>query len=126
MKVQEKIMTDATKPKMMDYHRHIIICIGSRCTENGEGQALYDQLKEKFKAAGLDQGELRIKKSRATCFGSCRSGPLLCVQPDGIWYYGITSEKLDRIINEHFLQGNPVTEYIYHSQPAQLNRSLEK
>lgn len=119
-------MIDVIKPKMMDYHRHIIICIGSRCTENGEGQTLYDQLKAKFKAAGLDQGELRIKKSRATCFGSCKSGPLLCVQPDGIWYYDVTSKKLDRIINEHFLQGNPVTEYIYHSKPAQLDHPIEK
>ncbi len=119
-------MTDVIKPKIMDYHRHIIICIGSRCTKNGEGQTLYDQLKEKLKTAALDQGELRIKKSRATCFGSCKSGPLLCVQPDGIWYYDVTSEKLDRIINEHFLQSNPVTEYIYHSKPVQLDSSIKK
>lgn len=101
---------------MMDYHRHLLVCVGDRCTENGEGQALYDLLKDKLKAAGLDKGELRVKKTRATCFGTCRSGPLLCVQPDGIWYYDITSEKLDRIIAEHFLQNKPVTEYIHHQR----------
>jgi (2Fe-2S) ferredoxin len=107
-------MTEVIKPKMMDYHRHLLVCIGSRCTPNGEGQALYDELKEKFKAAGLNMGELRVKRSRITCFGTCKSGPLLCVQPDGIWYYDINSEKLDRIIQEHFIHGKPVTEYIYH------------
>lgn len=99
---------------MMDYHRHIMVCIGDRCTENGEGQDLYNMLKDKLKKAGLDKGALRIKKSRATCFGTCRSGPLLCVQPDGTWYYDLTSEKLDRIISEHFLNDKPVTEYIHH------------
>ncbi len=99
---------------MMDYHRHLLVCVGDRCTENGEGQALYDLLKEKLKAAGIDKGALRVKRTRATCFGTCRSGPLLCVQPDGVWYYDINSEKLDRIITEHFLQNKPVTEFIHH------------
>ncbi len=107
-------MTEVIKPKMMDYHRHLLVCVGDRCTENGEGQTLYDLLKVKLKTAGLDKGELRVKKTRATCFGTCRSGPLLCVQPDGIWYYDITSEKLDRIIAEHFLQNKPVLEYVHH------------
>ncbi len=113
-------MTEVIKPKMMDYHRHLIICVGERCTKNGEAQVLYDSLKEKLKAAGVDKGELRIKKSRATCFGTCKSGPLLCVQPDGIWYYDISPEKLDRIIQEHFVNNKPVAEYIYHQGNKQL------
>jgi len=108
------MMTEVIKPKMMDYHRHLLVCVGDRCTENGEGQALYELLKEKLKVAGLDKGALRVKRTRATCFGTCRSGPLLCVQPDGVWYYDINSEKLDRIITEHFLQNKPVTEFIHH------------
>ncbi|SHE23037.1 (2Fe-2S) ferredoxin domain-containing protein [methanotrophic endosymbiont of Bathymodiolus puteoserpentis (Logatchev)] len=107
-------MTEAIKPKMMDYRRHLIVCIGERCSPNGEGQALYDQLSHKFKQAGLNAGDLRVKRSRATCFGTCKSGPLICVQPDGVWYYDVTSEKLDRIIAEHFLGGVPVADYIYH------------
>lgn len=107
-------MTEVVKPIMMDYHRHLLVCIGDRCTQNNKGQALYDTLKIKLKVAGLDKGKLRVKKTRATCFGTCKSGPLLCVQPDGIWYYDINNEKLDRIINEHFIQGNPVNDYIHH------------
>lgn len=109
-------MTEMVKPKMMEYHRHLLVCIGSKCTLNGEGEVLYQELKEKLKASGLDQGELRVHRSRVTCFGTCKSGPLLCVQPDGVWYYDISSEKLDRIIAEHLFKGKPVTEYIYHHQ----------
>jgi (2Fe-2S) ferredoxin len=107
-------MSEIIKPKMMDYHHHILVCVGSKCTQKGEGQALYDELKQKLKDAGLDKGELRVIRSRTSCLGTCKSGPLLCIHPDGIWYYNINSEKLDRIITEHLIQEKPVTEYIYH------------
>ncbi len=111
-------MTEIIKPTMMNYRRHLIVCIGSRCTQNDGGQALYDLLKDKLKTAGLNTGELRVKRSRATCFGTCKSGPLLCVQPDGVWYYAIDEEKLDRIISEHFIGGKPVEEWVYHQGPT--------
>ncbi len=111
-------MPEVIKPKMMDYKRHLLVCVGERCAENSGGQVLYEQLKDKFKASGINEGALRVKRSRATCFGTCKSGPLICVQPDGVWYYDVTSEKLDRIITEHLLDGVPVADYIYHQGPG--------
>lgn len=112
-------MTDNTppmpeKPKMGDYKRHLLVCTGPRCTENGEAQALFETLGEKFKAAGIDKGELRVKRTRTHCFATCKSGPILCVQPDGIWYYNVNETNLQRIIDEHLLGGRPVEELIYH------------
>lgn len=106
------------RPKMGDYRRHLLVCTGPRCTPNGESQALFDTLGAKFKAAGIDQGELRVKRTRVSCFATCKSGPLLCVQPDGIWYYDVTESNLDRIIREHLVGGQPVEELIYHRGPA--------
>ncbi|MBT3811803.1 MAG: (2Fe-2S) ferredoxin domain-containing protein [Gammaproteobacteria bacterium] len=111
-------MTEIIKPTMVDYTRHLLVCVGEHCSDNNAGQALYDQLKDKFKESGLNEGALRVKRSRASCFGTCKSGPLICVQPDGVWYYDVTSEKLDRIIKEHLLGGAPVTDYIYHQGPG--------
>ena len=107
-------MPEIIKPKMMNYHRQILVCVGERCSKKGEGQALYDSLKEKFSKAGLNKGDLRVKKTRATCFGTCKSGALICIQPDGIWYYDVTDEKLDRIIEEHLLADKPIMEWVYH------------
>ena len=63
------------KPKMGAYKRHLLICVGPRCTENGESQALFEMLGAKFKAAGIDGGELRVKRTRTHCFTSCKTGP---------------------------------------------------
>jgi (2Fe-2S) ferredoxin len=102
------------KPKLGYHKRHLIVCTGPRCTENGESQALFDSLGAKFKAAGLDSGDLRVKRTRAYCFATCKSGPVMAVQPDGVWYYNVTDANMDRIIREHLVGGTPVEDLIYH------------
>ncbi len=116
--MNEQTSIDQEKPTMLAYKRHLLICTGPRCTENGEAQALFDQLGEKFRAAGIDHGELRVKRSRTQCFATCKSGPLMCVQPDGVWYYNVNEANLQRIIDEHFVGGKPVAELIYHQGPG--------
>ncbi len=111
-------MSDAIeKPRMGEYRRHLMLCVGPRCAQEGEAQALFDSLGERFKAAGLDKGDLRVKRTRAYCFATCKAGPVLCVQPDGIWYYNVTPANMDRIITEHLLGGVPVEDLIYHRGP---------
>ena len=105
------------KPKMMDYKRHMLVCVGPRCTTEGESEELFSKLGEKFKAAGIDNGAMRVKRTRTSCFATCKSGPIICIQPDGIWYYNVTEANLDRIIIEHLVGGVPVEELIYHRGP---------
>ncbi|MCE1171540.1 MAG: (2Fe-2S) ferredoxin domain-containing protein [Zoogloea sp.] len=102
------------KPKIGSYHRHLLICTGPRCTQNGEAQALFDSLGAKLKAAGLDQGELRVKRTRVACFAACKGGPVMCVQPDGTWYYGVDDAAMNRIVEEHLRDGKPVAEHVFH------------
>lgn len=116
----DNIIPMPEKPKMGDYKRHLLVCTGPRCTENGEAQALFETLGEKFKAAGIDKGELRVKRTRTHCFATCKSGPILCVQPDGIWYYNVNETNLQRIIDEHLLGGRPVEALIYHQSTCSV------
>ena len=103
----------AEKPTMKPYAKHLLVCIGPRCTQ-GESEALFQQIGEKLKARGFDDGEMRVKRTRCTCFAVCKGGPIVVVQPDGAWYYGVTSEVFDRILDEHVKQGKPVTEHLFH------------
>lgn len=93
------------KLRIADYARHLLVCSGPRCAQDDAAEALFDRLGEKLKAAGLNEGELRVKRSRVSCFAACKGGPILCIQPDGTWYYQVTPENMDRIITEHLLGG---------------------
>lgn len=111
-------MNEIVKPSMRQYDRYVLVCVGDRCAGHGEGQALYDELKTKLKQLNADNVGIQLKRSRVTCFGICKAGPLLSVQPDGVWYYDIGSEKLDRIIEQHLIAGQPVAEWVFHQGPA--------
>lgn len=106
------------KPEIGDYRRHLLVCTGPRCTQDGQAQELFDSLGDKFKAAGLHEGSMRVKRSRVSCFAACKGGPILCVQPDGVWYYNVTPENMDRIVEEHLVGGRVVEELVFHRGPA--------
>lgn len=111
-------MSDIVQPKIGNYHRHLLICTGSRCTADGQSQALYDSLGERFKAASIQDGALRVKRSRVSCFAACKGGPIVCVQPDGTWYYNVTSDNMDRIIEQHLVGGQVVQDLVFHQGPG--------
>ncbi|QDF98912.1 Fe-S-binding domain-containing protein [Azoarcus sp. DD4] len=106
------------KPKLGHYRRHLLVCTGPRCSADGEAQALFDSLGATFKAAGLDQGELRVKRTRVSCFAACKGGPILCVQPDGVWYYNVTPENMQRIVDHHLVGGEVLEELVFHRGPG--------
>ncbi|MGE0010747.1 MAG: ferredoxin [Azoarcus sp.] len=106
------------KPKLGTYHRHLLVCTGPRCSANSDAQALFDSLGERFRHAGVDAGELRVKRTRVSCFAACKGGPILCVQPDGVWYYNVTPENMQRIVDQHLVGGEVVADLVFHRGPA--------
>ena len=42
---------------------------------------------------------------------------MVCVQPQGIWYYNVTPTNLDRIIAEHLVSDQAVQELVFHQGP---------
>jgi len=96
------------KPVISPYKHHAMMCVGKSC---GENMPLLKSLKAKVKEAGLDND---IRVNRAGCLGVCEQGPIMVVHPEGVWYYDLTEEKLDRIVEEHFKNDKPVKEFIFH------------
>ena len=109
-------MSEPPKPPFRPYQRHILVCTGPRCAPD-TSPSVYAHLKERLKELGLHEGAARIQRSQCHCFGICEDGPLAVVYPDGIWYHRITSEKMERIIQEHLIGGKPVREYILYARP---------
>ena len=105
------------KPSISPYKHYVLLCTGPRCGEEGAGQALYDSLWTKLKAAGIHEGPGRTKFNSVNCFGACKGGPVMCVQPQGTWYYNVTPANLDRIIAEHLVGDQAVQDLVFHQSP---------
>ncbi|TVT76937.1 MAG: (2Fe-2S) ferredoxin domain-containing protein [Denitromonas halophila] len=111
-------MSELEKPKIGTYKHHLLVCTGPRCTPNDESDALFHRLGDVLKAAGLTTGEARVKRTRTGCFAACQGGPVMCIQPDGVWYYNVTPANLQRIVTEHLLGGAAVEELVFHRGPS--------
>ena len=113
---------------------HIFLCAGQttpRCAPLEETNALWAHLKNRLKAAGLasappswsgkpeaeavptEPGDGRVLRSKVDCLRICEQGAICVVYPEGTWYAGLDIEKLDRIIDEHLMGGQPVTELVF-------------
>lgn len=111
----------AREPRMAPYGRHIFICTGKYCDPEGKAAKLYRMLTDKLGKLGDYNNPCRVKRGTTPCLGVCVGGPLLAVYPDGIWYHGVDEALLDRIIEEHLRNNQPVEEAIFHrlSQPME-------
>ena len=53
-----------------------------------------------------------VQPIRTSCLGRCQMGPVMLVEPGHHMYVKLDKEKIDRIIEEHLIGGNPINEYI--------------
>jgi (2Fe-2S) ferredoxin len=62
-------------------------------------------------------------RTKADCLRICREGPILLIWPEGIVYGGVTPERIERILIEHVVGGQPIEAWIVKRWPFQ-QRSL--
>ncbi|MCB0130784.1 MAG: (2Fe-2S) ferredoxin domain-containing protein [Caldilineaceae bacterium] len=102
-------------PIMSPYARHVFVCAGQYCDPDGKATAVYRRLAEKLGALGDYTNPYRVKRGLTPCLGVCIGGPILVVYPEGIWYHHVDDDAVvDRIVQEHFKEGRPVEDYIFH------------
>lgn len=93
--------------------RRILICLDERtasCASAKQMRAAGKHLKQRLKELGLSKrgGVVRIKTA---CVGICKAGPIIGIEPDGVWYGGCTPEVIDQIIQRHLVEGQVVEAY---------------
>jgi (2Fe-2S) ferredoxin len=96
----------------MRFEKHIFICAnqkaeGKACCGETRGMELVEKFREVLAEKGL-KGKVRAQRSG--CLDACSKGPALVVYPDGTYYGGVTPADVERIINQHIIEGNVVEE----------------
>ncbi|WP_300674983.1 NADH-quinone oxidoreductase subunit NuoF [Desulfoluna sp.] len=82
----------------------LMLCSGTGCHATGS-KRFHEALDAELNRQGLTD---EIKIVETGCNGFCAVGPVMLVQPEGIFYQKLTAEDVPELVEEHFLKGRPV------------------
>jgi NADH-quinone oxidoreductase subunit F/NAD(P)H dehydrogenase (quinone)/NADP-reducing hydrogenase subunit HndC len=88
---------------------HLMLCGGTGCQAT-QSKAFQDALEKEIQRQGLSD---EIKVTETGCNGFCAVGPVMLVQPEGIFYQKLKVEDVPHLVEEHFLKGRPVKKLQY-------------
>lgn len=108
----DKISAKVNK-EFKSYKAMLMVCTGTGCV-SAKGFDIRDRLKAELKAHKLDKKFLVVGTG---CNGFCAVGPIIVVQPDGIFYQKVTEADIPVIVKEHLI-GGKVVEKLLHTDPV--------
>jgi len=91
------------------YRAMVMVCAGTGCVSAGS-LSLYQQFNQQLKERGLDRQFLAVPTG---CNGFCAQGPIVVVQPEGVFYQKVKEKDIPAIIDDHLLGGKPVDKLLY-------------
>ncbi|WP_248925874.1 (2Fe-2S) ferredoxin domain-containing protein [Paenibacillus hamazuiensis] len=87
---------------------HVFMCNGSSCMRQG-AEEVTRAIREEIAVRGADG---LIHTTRTLCQGRCEDACVVTVYPEGSWFKQTTPELARRLVNEHLLQGELMSEHL--------------
>ena len=115
-------MNDATGGQTLIQH-HLLLCATpakAKCCDPQEGAQTWEALKRLVRELDLENPSRPdgiVLRSKVDCLRICDQGPVLLIWPEGIWYGGVTPERLEQIVHEHVLGGQPHWDWVLKHTP---------
>ena len=104
---------------------HLLVCAGTGCVSGGAFE-VRRALEAEVRRRGLER---EVLVAATGCHGFCERGPILLVQPDGVFYQRLTPGDVPGLVEEHLIKGRPVRALMYvppgAREPVPLMRDIE-
>jgi NADH:ubiquinone oxidoreductase subunit F (NADH-binding)/(2Fe-2S) ferredoxin len=99
---------------MKPFRLQVMVCAGTGCVSNHSIE-IKEALDREIKKHKL---EAEAEVVYTGCNGFCGAGPIVVVQPDGIFYQLLKTKDVAHLVEEHLLKGRPVKNLMY-TPPAE-------
>jgi len=97
------------KQSFEKYKGALMVCTGTGCV-SAKGFDIRDRLKQVLQDRGLENDYLVVGTG---CNGFCAAGPIVVVQPQGVFYQQVKEEDIESIVDEHLVGGKIVESLLY-------------
>ena len=96
--------------KQKQYRHEILVCGGAGCISSHCGE-VQDALKKALKEHNLEN---QVHVLITGCMGTCAAGPVLLVEPEGIFYTAMDPDKVADMVERHLVNQEICEEYTFY------------
>ncbi len=89
----------------------ILVCQSTGC-ESSKSDKITQALESQIKQLGLSKN---VQVKFTGCHGFCQQGPIVIVEPEGVFYTQVKEEDVPEILKSHIVDGKYVERLFYHN-----------
>ena len=111
--------TSASAGAAIPVSHHLLLCATPSkalcCPDPALGAESWTTLKHLVRELGLEEASRPggiVLRSKADCLRICAGGPVLLIWPDGVVYGGVTPERIEQILRQHVIAGEPIEAWV--------------